>query len=400
MRFCGFTFVAASLLAGGSMAVAQAPANDDFANRTLLAGNSVSFSGSLSNATVESGEPPEVSFYYNYGSVWWSWTATQSCPVVVSVSRDYSTGPALSAVLEVFSEKSLADLQRLDYTPFDIPAGRYLKFMAGAGSNYQFRVSGRVAGTFSAQLTASAIPVILRQPESCTVSPYASASFYVIAAGIPTPTYQWRFNGSALAGQTAPTLVVHTILTNKTGNYSVTVSNSGGAVESAAAVLSVIDTNPVPVVLQLPPTNTSQVPFIVTGEAGRWYRFEMSTDLVYWFHDSPWDGYWYGKATNTSTMFSIGRYFPQQQFLNVSLNVPTDACIGQLKAMQAALDLSTIEKKRSPIDAYVMGDLKPYVSFPLNGDYPPCPENGAYAPGSTVTNPPVCSLAARGHTTH
>src|SRR5262249_52328469 len=132
------------LVIGAATVLGQVPANDNFNNRTVLSGNSVAFSGSLSNATVESGEPPSVSsFYYpNNGSIWWSWTATQSCPVVVSVSRDYSTGPASSAVLEVFSGTDLAHLQQLDYTPFDVPVGRYLKFMAEAGSNYQFRASG------------------------------------------------------------------------------------------------------------------------------------------------------------------------------------------------------------------------------------------------------------------
>ena len=257
-----FGCFAAILIFGTTTVTAQAPVNDNFDNRMVLSGNSVTFSGSLSNATLESGEPPLVfPSYPTNGSIWWSWTATASTPVIISVSRDYSAGAMVGAALEVFLGTNLAALQGLDYTSFDVPAGRYLKFMAGTGSNYQFRVSGYWPGIVNAQLTASANPVILQQPQSCTVSPYGSASFYVIAAGIPRTTNQWLFNEVPIPGETTPTLVMRNVVTNNAGNYSVIVSNSSGVTESAAAVLTVTDTNPLPRVAALPPTNASKVPF-------------------------------------------------------------------------------------------------------------------------------------------
>src|SRR6185369_5697529 len=65
----------------------QAPANDNFTNAIVLYGNATTFSGTVSNATLESGEPSVGCNVYDFpgGSVWWSWTATNSTTVVVDV---------------------------------------------------------------------------------------------------------------------------------------------------------------------------------------------------------------------------------------------------------------------------------------------------------------------------
>src|SRR5689334_5741645 len=52
------------------------PPNDNFANRTLLAGSSLSVAGTLAGATLESAEingsvPPGAQT--SGGSVWWTW---------------------------------------------------------------------------------------------------------------------------------------------------------------------------------------------------------------------------------------------------------------------------------------------------------------------------------------
>jgi hypothetical protein len=378
---------------------AQTPANDNFDNRTVLSGNSVSFSGSLSNATLESGEPPLV-FGPNplNGSIWWTWTATASTPVIISVSRDYSAGAMVGAALEVFSGTDLASLQGLDGTSFDVPAGRYSKFMAGAGSNYQFRVSGYWPGTVSAQLTASTNPVIIQQPQNCTVSPYGSASFYVIAAGIPKTTNQWLFNEVPIPGETAPSLVVRNVVTNNAGNYSVIVSNSGGATESPAAVLTVTDTNPLPRVTALRPTNASTAPFLLTGEPGRWYRFEVTSNVFNWpqvfgsqFISS------FAQATNTTNFYTTLRTNAQQTYVRVTLSSNTDICVAQLKRLRAARDLYAIGNKQSPLSSYTLSVLKPYVRIEPAGNLPACPAGGTYSVGATITNSPSCSLPSIGH---
>src|SRR5258708_5235118 len=59
------------------------PPNDNFADRIVLSGNFITFSGTLAGATVESEEPD---LYYSADhSVWWSWTAQESAAVTIDV---------------------------------------------------------------------------------------------------------------------------------------------------------------------------------------------------------------------------------------------------------------------------------------------------------------------------
>ena len=56
----------------------EAPANDAFANRTVLQGASANFSGNLYGSGYESGEtfPYAADTAFRSGSIWWSWTAS------------------------------------------------------------------------------------------------------------------------------------------------------------------------------------------------------------------------------------------------------------------------------------------------------------------------------------
>ena len=59
------------------------------------------------------------------------------------------------------------------------------------------------------------------------------------ATGDPSPTYQWQFNGTNIAGATDSSYTVTNAQFANDGNYSVAVSNSGGTTNSADAVLTV-----------------------------------------------------------------------------------------------------------------------------------------------------------------
>ena len=52
--------------------------------------------------------------------------------------------------------------------------------------------------------------------------------FTVAAAGVPTPGYQWYFNGTAIGGATNATLTLNNVQTNDIGSYAVVVSNPFG----------------------------------------------------------------------------------------------------------------------------------------------------------------------------
>lgn len=83
------------------------------------------------------------------------------------------------------------------------------------------------------------LPVIGLQPRGVTVSPDLSATFTVAASGVPTPTYQWRFNGANIDGATEPTYTVPVASSATAGTYDVVVSNRAGSVTSDPAQLVV-----------------------------------------------------------------------------------------------------------------------------------------------------------------
>jgi hypothetical protein len=88
-------------------------------------------------------------------------------------------------------------------------------------------------GTFSTK------PAITAQPQSQTVAAGDNVQFSVTAVGVPAPTYQWAFNGVPIGGATSSTLSLTDVHASDAGNYTVTVANSAGSVNSNAATLTV-----------------------------------------------------------------------------------------------------------------------------------------------------------------
>ena len=83
-------------------------------------------------------------------------------------------------------------------------------------------------------------PLITSQPANATVTEGNTAQFNVAATGTAPLTYQWRRNGAAIAGATAPAFVTPALtLADNTAQYSVVVSNAVGSVTSATAGLTV-----------------------------------------------------------------------------------------------------------------------------------------------------------------
>jgi hypothetical protein len=85
-------------------------------------------------------------------------------------------------------------------------------------------------------------PTITTQPQSQTVTSGADATFSVSATGSGPFAYQWLYDGSSLAGQTAATLTLSNVTAAQAGNYSVVVSNTTGQATSDAAMLAIMPT--------------------------------------------------------------------------------------------------------------------------------------------------------------
>ena len=83
-----------------------------------------------------------------------------------------------------------------------------------------------------------AIPIaITQQPRSQTVAPGGSVTFTVVASG--ASSYQWRRNGTAIAGATGSSYTLNSLTTANAGDYSVIASNATTSAVSDAAVLLV-----------------------------------------------------------------------------------------------------------------------------------------------------------------
>lgn len=83
------------------------------------------------------------------------------------------------------------------------------------------------------------LPTITTQPTNKTASAGSATSFTVAAFGQPSPTYQWRKNGTNVVGQTNATLSFSSAKLADNGTYSVIVSNSAGTLTSSNAVLTI-----------------------------------------------------------------------------------------------------------------------------------------------------------------
>jgi uncharacterized repeat protein (TIGR03803 family) len=86
---------------------------------------------------------------------------------------------------------------------------------------------------------ALAQPVITTQPANEFLSPGLTASFAVSETGVQPFTYQWLFDGTAMASATRSDLILADPQPAQWGYYSVIVSNASGAVTSQVAELKV-----------------------------------------------------------------------------------------------------------------------------------------------------------------
>ena len=82
-------------------------------------------------------------------------------------------------------------------------------------------------------------PTITAQPANLTVIELQQASFSVAAAGGGSLTYQWKRNGTPIAGATSSTLTISSTLpADHNAKYSAVVTNSAGSTASLEAVLT------------------------------------------------------------------------------------------------------------------------------------------------------------------
>ena len=128
-------------------------------------------------------------------------------------------------------------------------------------------------------------PIIIGQPQSLTVPVGSNATFTATAIGAGPLTYQWRRNGTNIAGATTTGYTRNNVQAADAGNYSIVVSNSSGTATSVNAALAV----PAVLIVSQPASQSvvwgGQAAFSVAASGTppfsyQWYRGSNILDLV------------------------------------------------------------------------------------------------------------------------
>jgi len=116
--------------------------------------------------------------------------------------------------------------------------GTNLILVTGKGTSWYSSLGGNTS--FNSTLAVIFPPFISLQPESRAVNKGDAVTFTVaVNLAAPLPQYQWRLNGTNIAGATAVFLALTNVQVSDAGSYSVVVTNTYGAVTSSNAMLVV-----------------------------------------------------------------------------------------------------------------------------------------------------------------
>jgi len=220
--------------------------SDAFSLRPFTGGYSLSASANNTAYTRETGEPLHGGESGDH-SAWLAWTA----PITGTAWID-TFSSTFDTVLAVYTNGPGAPgLNNLALVAANNDAGgeqSEVELYAEAGQTYAVAVDGfysENSGTIQLNIFAQNLaPTVWTQPQSVLASVGDNVSFSVAALG-PTPRwYQWRRNGVNVSaanagGVTTSSLTLTNVALTNAGLYDVVVSNYGGSVTSAPAVLVV-----------------------------------------------------------------------------------------------------------------------------------------------------------------
>ncbi len=68
-------------------------------------------------------------------------------------------------------------------------------------------------------------------------------------------------------------------------------------------------------------------------------------------------------------------------------------CINNLRQIDGGAQNWALEHNKQPSDPYTFDDVKPYLKLDSQGNMAGCPSGGTYNPGTSVGNPPTCTVA-------
>ena len=155
-------------------------------------------------------------------------------------------------VVQVSTNGTLSIVDGVTNAIFKIPIGVYpFAVSVNSMTNRIYVLDNDSNGTLTVidgtPLTAA--PSFTTNPVSQTTNVGASVVFNAVATGMPSPTYEWSFNGAPLSdggnlsGSSTPVLFFNRgVSAANAGTYMCTATNGSGSATSALASLSVTDT--------------------------------------------------------------------------------------------------------------------------------------------------------------
>jgi len=164
----------------------------------------------------------------------------------------------------------------------------------------QFSLAGTNVSPYIAQANLGSVPTILTPPQSQTAEAGAVVDLAARVTGFPPPTYQWFFNGNAIAGCTNRVLCLSGVQATNVGTYTVVVGNMYEATTSAPVTLNVI-----PFVERRPVTAIN-----LMGEVGASFNVEYTESL--------------GPAPNWLPFDTVNLTKPPQYSFDLTLPLPPE----------------------------------------------------------------------------
>ena len=169
-----------------------------------------------------------------------------SPPVITAQPLDQSVTAGQDANFSVTATGTLPLSYQWLFNGADIPGATTSSYTRnnaqptdeGSYSVVITNMAGSVTSS-NAILTLNVPPVITTQPQDQNVNQGSNAVFSVAATGTPTLAYQWRFDGTNIAGATDSSYELANAQPADAGSYSVVVTNMAGSVTSSNAILTV-----------------------------------------------------------------------------------------------------------------------------------------------------------------
>lgn len=235
--YSGDASFAGSTSAPFTQVITPAPglANDAFAARSTLVGESATATGTNVGATRENGEPKHAGSTASK-SVWWTWTAPRDGAVTID-----TFGSRFDTVLAVYTGTSVSGVRAVPGGSNDDSGGDQSKvrFNATAGTTYQIAVDGYRGrtGDITLHLNLAAPPPAAPAGVSATDRAFSDrvrVTWDAVAGATGYEIWRSNSNSSSKASRVATTTGATTYddfagVNKKTVWYFVKAKNAGGA---------------------------------------------------------------------------------------------------------------------------------------------------------------------------